>query len=461
MSFKKLLPILFVMLSFGAKANYMLVQNVTKVGNNPTNKTIQIQFDLSWQNSWRDSINWDAAWIFIKFKDANGLWQHAHLNLAGYANGAGTTNIIKVASDSVGAFVYRDMLGSGNFNATSMQLQWNYGASGLTDVSALEVRVFATEMVYVPEGDFNCAGSVYVNNLTSYGSFYIFTATSSRTNGQFVAPGNNFPVINSKLSPTLTCKDSSVVINIRIKGDVGIDSNNDGIVDNTTYPIGYKSFYCYKYELSEQQYADFLNTLTSIQVSNIGIAGTGITLTNNQYFSSTPNLACGNSNSNRLFAYADWSGLRPMSFLELNKVSYGPIQPVFLNNTSFLSIYGYPAWCSNDGISSLAPYNTYNNTCGLKEVGYLASSSSVRINSGASYYGVMDLTGNAIEPTVKLSSFSFASILGDGVLDVNGNSNVTNWKSNSIIFIDQIRSTSTNCTPVTKYYGFRYVRSVE
>ena len=54
-------------------ANNVLVQNVTTTGNNATNKTIQVQFDLSWDNSWRDAINWDAAWVFIKFKNASGV----------------------------------------------------------------------------------------------------------------------------------------------------------------------------------------------------------------------------------------------------------------------------------------------------------------------------------------------------------------------------------------------------
>jgi len=443
MSFKKLLPILFVMLSFGAKANYMLVQNVTKLGNNPTNKTIQIQFDLSWQNSWRDSINWDAAWIFLKFKDANGLWQHARLNLAGYANGAGTTNIIKVASDSVGAFVYRSALGSGNFNATSMQIQWNYGASGLSDVSALEVRVFATEMVYVPEGDFNVAKGFAV-------------VTSSNTccspSGTLFAPGNNFPVINRRLTPSLSYNDGTAS-NLRIKGDVGIDSNDDGIIDNTTYPTGYFSYYCFKYEMSEQQYADFLNTLTTIQLNSLGVAGTGIALSNGQYFSSLPNRACQNSNSNRFLAYADWSGLRPMSFLEFNKASYGPLQPVYSASCSGFVFGGYPSWGNT---SCPVAFNVGNNT--IYDVGYCASSTSSRITSGSSYYGIMDITGNVHEPLVKLNFFNFSKNHGNGTISISGNSDVNGWQSSMIIYCEQFfdnRGLNVN------KYGFRYVRSAE
>jgi hypothetical protein len=446
MSLKKLLPILFVVFSFTAKANYMLVQNVTKLGNNPTNKTIQIQFDLSWQNSWRDDINWDAAWIFIKFKDANGLWQHARINLAGFANGAGTSNTIKVGSDSVGAFVYRSALGSGNFNATSMQLQWNYGASGLTDGSGLEVRVFATEMVYVPEGDFN------VNSYLSYAINDPLSTLFFNSNERFVPlPGyTGTVVINKRLTPSIRYSMGyvrDVDINyysifeinatFRIKGDAGIDTNNDGIVDNISYATGYKAFYCYKYEMSEQQYADFLNTLTLNQKDTLGVAGTRITINSGRYFSATPNKACGKSNSDRLLAYADWSGLRPMTYLEFNKAKNGPFTP-----------------------------RTYNvsPTYELKDVGYYANSSTpaTLVSSGASYYGIMDLVHNASEPVVRLTNFSFGIANGDGYISNNGKQNVLNWTNEIIEFIDQSEDYYYyNNSLKPEYYGFRYVRSAE
>jgi len=45
-----------------------------------------INFDISWRNSWRSTDpgapapnNWDAAWVFIKFRKNNGNWAHASL----------------------------------------------------------------------------------------------------------------------------------------------------------------------------------------------------------------------------------------------------------------------------------------------------------------------------------------------------------------------------------------------
>lgn len=408
-------------------ANNILVQNVTTTGNNAANKTIQVQFDLSWDNSWRDAINWDAAWVFIKFKNASGVWQHAQLNTTGFANGTGTANTMQVTSDKVGCWVYRSAQGSGTFNNTSMQLQWNYGLSGLTSVTGLEVRVFAVEMVYVPQGDFNCAGTPNNNCSFSYSS-----SNNQKYNGQFYAPGQNFPVVNSKLSPSLyyaelnnvqTVQSSTIV---RIKGDTGIDTDNNGTIDNTSYPTGYRAFYCYKYEMTEQQYADFLNTLTSTQRTTLGVAGSGITLNNGQYFSSTPNKACNNATAARLFAYADWSGVRPMSFLEYNKASYGPIRPVWNSN-------GYVAWGSAQWCGCGDPWDILCFSPVATNVGYNENSTSTRIKSGASYYGILELTGSATEPLVKLNYTTFTTINGNGVLSSSGTTDIANWNTTGMM----------------------------
>ena len=424
------------------KANNMLVKNVTTTSDNTANKTIQVQFDLSWDNSWRDAINWDAAWVFMKYKDANGNWQHVMLNTTGFANGTGTANTIQVGSDKVGAFVYRSALGTGTFGSSTMQLQWNYGLSGLTNVTGLEIRVFAVEMVYVPQGDFNIAKGFYVISTQCCGG--------NGFNGLFNAPGDNFPVINTRLTPSLSYSDGTIAT-IRIKGDAGIDTNNDGVVDNTTYPTGYNAFYSYKYEMTEQQYADFLNTLTATQITTLGVAGSSITLTNGQYFTSTPNKACGNSNAARLLAYADWSGLRPMSLLEFNKATYGPFKPILANGSCAGSVY--PA-----SGNVVGQYN--GSTCNpvIKDVGYLANSNSSRQSAGASYYGIMDLTGvNTSEPVIKLNYFNFTSQNGNGVLRSTGVSDISNWiATGMLLFIDQWERQYGSGS-----YGFRYVRSAE
>jgi formylglycine-generating enzyme required for sulfatase activity len=406
--------------------DFMLVQNVTTTGNNALNKTIQIQFDLSWGNSWRDNINWDAAWIFAKYKGSDGVWRHAQLNNSGFTINPSKT--IEVTDDKLGAFIYSAYKGQGNFEAPETQIQWNYGLDGLTSVTGLEVRVFAVEMVYVPQGDFNVAKRFNGGNLVT-------------------APGDNFPVVNARLTPSLTYNDGTAAT-IRIKGDAGIDSNNDGSVDKPDYPTGYRPFYCYKYELTEQQYADFLNCLSADQRSSLGIAGTGITLANGEYFSSAPNRACGYMFAQRMLAYADWSGMRPMTILEMNKASYGPLQPVQTQTNYFAS-----------GTSNSGYYPNNDNTLGpLRDVGSYDSGTTARSQSGSSYYGIDDLTGNARELVVSLNFLNFNSVNGDGVLDASGNADVNGWGTTGMLIVyDQFAGANYSAP----YIGIRYVRSAE
>ncbi len=202
--------------------------------------------------------------------------------------------------------------------------------------------------------------------------------------------------------------------------------------------------------MSEQQYADFLNTLTASQRQGLGVAGVNIFNSNGQYFTSSPNRACGNGNAYRLLAYADWSGLRPMTFLEFNKANNGPLFPVSVNSSNI------PWWINNN-----------NN---LNEVGSLANNSTAnRVDSGGSYYGIMDFTGNAYEPCIKLNYNSFTNANGNGVIGSNGESDVINWNSGEfsrtsagmIIFIEIGNDYNSNNNNYPTNNGFRYVRSAE
>ena len=68
-----------------ARANNIQVTNLTLTGN--TGTSALVQFDLSWENSWRGGGvgNWDAAWVFVKYRPNGGGWQHVLLSNTGHA----------------------------------------------------------------------------------------------------------------------------------------------------------------------------------------------------------------------------------------------------------------------------------------------------------------------------------------------------------------------------------------
>lgn len=108
---------LFAMLTvISTYANNIQVQQTLLTGQNLGTQTYQIEFDLSWENSWRTSTlesNWDAAWVFVKYRiDGTTDWQHAKLQPTGFVAPVGAT--VEPRSDGMGAFIYRNSDGIGD-----------------------------------------------------------------------------------------------------------------------------------------------------------------------------------------------------------------------------------------------------------------------------------------------------------------------------------------------------------
>jgi hypothetical protein len=254
--------------------------------------------------------------------------------------------------------------------------------------------------------------------------------------------------------------------------------------------------------MSEQQYADFLNTLTSVQVSNLGVAGRNISLVNGLYLSSTPNRSCSGAINNRFFAYADWSALRPMSFMEFDKAHRGPISAEFDisyeegSNINLLS----PNWSPNasyfqnengtenllnqllqdfprNDSSYLISYGSYiySNNSGnhLVRSGVFGRNNSTRKQIVATYYGVIDLISNAADQFVPFTIKNFTTVNGNGLLDSAGFSDIYNWDSlNAFFSVVDIRGNTyrniileadRNSISGSQHNirGFRFVRSAE
>lgn len=397
-------------------ANNIAVSNVTITGQSASAQTCKVQFDISWSNSWRNAINYDAAWVFIKYStDSGATWAHATLKTAGtnpanFSQGIGTGLDIVVPTDKKGAFLQRTSNGSGSVSTTSIQFVWDWGADGLTTSSAARVKVFAIEMVYIPQGAFY-AGS----GGTGAGEFTLTQITTATANASGGYPtGQTAP--------------------------------------NASWPNGYNAFYLMKYELSQGAWVDFFNTLTATQKttrditdatgknSDSSVSRNTVSWTSgdasagaNQY------VACNYLSWNDVAAYADWAALRPFTELEYEKACRGTASAVAdeygWGSTTITQVTGITnGGASNETASNsgngLSAYGGHASVQGPMRCGFAATSTTTRAQAGASYYGVMELSGNLWERSVTIGNATgraFDGGLGNGALDASGNANVTNW----------------------------------
>ncbi|MFN9949995.1 MAG: hypothetical protein ACK53B_04445, partial [Bacteroidota bacterium] len=68
---KSLLLSLLVCLTFHGLANNITVSAISLTNRNTSTKTVRVNFNLNWDNSWRTTsapFNWDAAWVFVKYR---------------------------------------------------------------------------------------------------------------------------------------------------------------------------------------------------------------------------------------------------------------------------------------------------------------------------------------------------------------------------------------------------------
>ena len=427
-------------------ANDISVTNVSGV-NRARGSHWLVKFDIAWTNSWRcdlagggqmEPYNWDAAWIFVKYRtNTTGSswsdWHHASLstNAADHVPPAGSTITVGLSpttnfpgysgtprTNGTGVFIYRNTNGSGLFTASNVCLRWNYVSDGVPDSVPAQLKVCAIEMVYVP------AGAFYVGSTNGTESGRFHDGTSA-----------NMPFLVQTEGQILLTNQPNC---LWATGAIG----SPGVLP-VAFPKGYAAFYGMKYEISQGQYVDFLNTLTTAQATSrwyaIAIPSSRYAITNvgGVYTSSAPHVACNYNNWADGAAFVDWAGLRPMTELEYEKACRGTNIPVkgeyawgTTNITKATSVV-------NAGQANEAPLPAnancvigYSGMAGPMRVGCLGIGFGTRTNTGAGYYGMMQLSGNIWEWPIKVSTAegrAFTGIHGDGTLTVGGTANVTGW----------------------------------
>ena len=562
MKLKSLFTAMVLLLSSMAGfANNIQVSNISLTGRDVNNDFTMVKFNLSWENSWRTSSapsNWDAAWVFVKYRVDGGAWQHARLNDNGHiaASGSvvstGLTNpkasFDATTNPGAGVYVYRDADGSGNVNFNDIQVRWNYGANSVADDALVDVQVYAIEMVYVPSGAFylGSGGTFETGGFTNGsmslplqstgatslvgGSSSAKTVTISGTGastaglqvghvlrvisgtGRFSGTANYDTVASIINSTSFTVKNTpSIVLSgaaIQVCGPTipyEVTSEGSLIIDNTAgslygtaannsfsigstpgavaytlsadYPKGFDAYYCMKYEISQAQYVDFLNSLTRTQqAARVGTDISGTSITNRYVLSNSAtvlnrngircdatisasapvsfycdlngngvanesadgqNIACNYMSGTDYLTFLDWSCLRIMTELEFEKACRGTGFPTPNEYAWGTASATASTAITNSGESNEAttPANANmhaNNAMnvGPIRVGSYAKASSTRIESGATIYGIQDMSGNLWERTASVAHAqgrAYTGIHGNGSITAAGVADVASW----------------------------------
>ncbi|MFO8086885.1 MAG: SUMF1/EgtB/PvdO family nonheme iron enzyme, partial [Bacteroidales bacterium] len=281
----------FLLLFSGLQGNNISVNYDYLTGQNTTDGYTYIQFDICWENSWRRDnqnqndygapYNWDAAWVFVKYRVNNASlnpesWKHASLSATQSEHNYPADALVKPASDHTGVFIYSNNNQVGDVNYDDIQLRWEYADDGVSDNDEVEIKVFAIEMVYIPEGSF------YVGN-----------------DGNEVDKFTKTEITSASMAPS---------------------GKNIG----ASFPNGYNALYMMKYEVTQEQYADFLNSLISTEATSRYSASSsgnryGITESGGVYSTTNRNVACNFISDPDAQAYAAFAGLRPMTEMEYEK----------------------------------------------------------------------------------------------------------------------------------------------
>lgn len=418
-----------------AHANAVAVTNLALL--NASNGFAEIHFDLSWSNSWRTAwtenggatyvTNWDAVWIHAQQRVSGGDWAPCYFSASNHSVASGFALEIGTngGGTNVGAMIHRDGEGFGGVSLTNVVLSWNYALAGLYGTSQVDIALFAIEMVCIPEG-----------------AFYLGDGTPGAGQGQFFAyPNTNQPFLVTNENAIAT---GAVTGGLNWRAYGGAPG---GTLSNA-FPKGFRSFYAMKYEITQGQYADFLNHITPGRAATRypGSVSSSyrqsVRFTNNVYVADAPDRASNFMSLDDFLVYLDWAGLRPLTELEYEKMCRGFKYPVageyaYGGDTAPVYLSGI-AGIDGSGSETATPAGAnffpidwrYGSIKGPVRVGVFATPNSTRVSSGAGYFGNMDLCGNVNEIYIAVGTAPGLRFVGD-----DGDGQVAaqppSWPSNS------------------------------
>jgi formylglycine-generating enzyme required for sulfatase activity len=425
---------------------YGLVSTTSLGEKNITSKTQRIRFSLTWKNSWRDVVNYDGVWLFVKYKTGSNSWKHATLSTVANDHLTGSQAAaasISPASDGKGVYFYRTDAGNGDVTSNDVQLQWNYGTDGVGDNEIVLVQVYSIEMVYVPLGAFNLGDG------SSIGRFH----SGGNTSSAFLVTNTAINFGNS--AGNLWADNTQATLPGGGLGPFPWDNPTGSL--NANYPTGYNAFWMMKYEITMGQYADFLNSLPAasaqILITNSTEMATNGAACNPcrfniqiglQYSTTSPTRAMNWMQWQDATSFSDWAALRPMTELEFEKANRGVNQAAVAGEYSWgtTTIRSFSSIVGVDGsgveITNPADANTHFSGFGNPGVGIVRGLVRVGIHQGKatrelrgeSFYKVQDLSGNVVEMCITLGNANgrnYSGTNGNGELNGTGAADVVGW----------------------------------
>ncbi|MFH1227623.1 MAG: SUMF1/EgtB/PvdO family nonheme iron enzyme [Planctomycetota bacterium] len=467
-------------------ASHLRIDNCMISEVNTERKAAKVRCTVSWDNAWKNETNSDGVWLFAKFQTPDGIWKHVSLKAAsgtgfdyadqtpaGFSKGENPEVGMWVPDEKKGAFLFKTK-GSGNVIARNVQLAWDYTNDGLNadQVMKTKVKVFGLEMVYVPQDKYYAGDPKGPDGPDN-------TLYTYPNNGSYLIKSED-PILVDKVDGALFCDQD----NPRSREDTPFTIPKE-------FPKGFKAFWIMKYELSSQQFVDFLNTLTRKQQQSMVEADISQDEVKNYYVKTNSQeehlrnaIVCAKKGNGivepvKFYTYAparavnfmswlniaaigDWAGLRPITELEYEKAARGPkeaiVDELAWGSPMTQDIGRVETFDGGDGsgYEKKVPQTGVVNACfgggiapfdvGKKTVpdnpgfegpvsGELFENSrhdgvSQRINDGASYYGVRNLSGNVWERCVTIGhklGRVYDGQHGDGELDAEGFCNAANW----------------------------------
>ena len=419
---KAFLALLFLHSCLVLKATDIEISNCVLADNrtDKQNPIITVQLTVSWKNAWKNARNHDAAWIFFKLKAA----QEGRSQLHGIVKATGCRLIrnfvtgsplpsFEVPADGAGIFVFPSATYRGNIS-WRIELQLDVARIKNLDMNGLAfVYPQAMEMVHIPKG-----------------SFYLGEADSA-------AQKNSAAFFEAGTGSYYHVQSENAVEISNSKGNLWYNNNNEAVYKGdmkgvlpAAFPKGFNGFYIMKYEMTDGEYAAFLNSIGDYWTSQRANFGGrkyyeyrgSIYFEEGQYKTKSPGRPASFTSWDDECAFADWAGLRPMTELEYEKACRGTQKPTLSND--------FP-WGGNSREKVNRYYNSSNDLVNHPSLDESLLDDSNLEMFGASFYWVMDLNKSVWERCVSVGTEkgrSFEGTHGDGMPGgYYGNATNSDW----------------------------------